>query len=271
MRVVVVLLMLLPAQPALAQEIQKVVIRPDFGVYTVSKWKRDWPGCKYEDGVREGHLSIVKFNGAAAYRVDYVVGEIGPEKGGVGWRSPIQPSDVVELNYKVQFSEDFDWVKGGKLPGLCGGPKSVTGGKPANGTNGFSARLMWRANGRGEAYIYHMNQPGKYGESFSFPADFHFQRGKPVLVRLRVGMNTPHHADGTLDVWICDASTRKFRHVVSRSDMKWRATREIVVDSLRFETFYGGSNQSWAPRRSSFTLLSDISTQRIDSKQSSGR
>ena len=84
-------------------------------------------------------------------------------------------------------------------------------------------------------------------------------------------MNTPHHADGTLDVWICDASTRKFRHVVSRSDMKWRATREIVVDSLRFETFYGGSNQSWAPRRSSFTLLSDISTQRIDSKQSSGR
>lgn len=267
MRVVFVLLMLLPAQPVLAQEIQKVVIRPDFGVCTVSQWKRDWPGCEYEDGVSEGHLSIVKFNDAAVYRVDYALGEIGPEKGGVGWRAPIQPSDAVELNYQVQFSEDFDWVKGGKLPGLSGGPKSVTGGNRANGTNGFSARLMWRANGRGEAYLYHMNQPGKYGESFPFPADFHFPRGKPILVRLRVGMNTPRHADGTMDVWIGDASTRKFRHVVSRSDMEWRATKKIVVDSMRFETFYGGSNKSWAPQRPSFTLFSDISTRIIDARR----
>ncbi|QDT43014.1 hypothetical protein Pan241w_31090 [Gimesia alba] len=264
MRVTFVLLILLNAQPAFAQEIQKVVIRPDFGVCTVKKWKRDWPGCRYEDGVREGHLSVVKTKNGAAYRVDYAVGEIGPEKGGIGWRSPIQPADTVELAYQVTFSKNFDWVKGGKLPGLCGGPESVTGGNRANGTNGFSARLMWRADGRAEAYVYHMHQPEKYGERFPFPSDFRFQQGQSVLVRLRVGMNTPGRADGSLDVWIGDASTGKFRHVIRRSNMKWRQTKEISVDSLLFQTFYGGSNKSWAPRRSCFSLLSEISTKVVD-------
>ena len=249
---------------ARAQEIQKVTIRPEFGVYTVSKWKRDWPGCQYEDGVKEGRFSVVNVGGAAAYRVDYAVGEIGTEKGGIGWRLPIQPADSVELTYKVTFSKNFDWVKGGKLPGLCGGPKSVTGGNRANGTNGFSARIMWRADGRGEAYIYHMNQPEKYGQSVPFPSDFRFQRGEPVLVRLRVGMNRPGHADGSLDVWIGDPSTREFQHVISRSNIEWRATRKIVVDSLLIETFHGGGNQSWAPRRPCYTLFSDIATQVID-------
>ncbi|QDV51146.1 polysaccharide lyase [Gimesia fumaroli] len=261
MRVPLILLVLLFTQRLSAQEIQKLVIRPDFGVYTVKKWKRDWPDCQYEDGVREGHLSVVKTKNGAAYRVDYAVGEIGPEKGGIGWRSPIQPADTVELAYQVTFSKNFDWVKGGKLPGLCGGPESVTGGNRANGTNGFSARLMWRADGRGEAYVYHMHQPEKYGERFPFPSDFRFQQGQSVLVRLRVGMNTPGRADGSLDVWIGDVSTHKFRHVISRSSMKWRQTREFSVDSILFQTFYGGSNKSWAPRRPCFTLFSDISTQ----------
>ena len=210
------------------------------------------------------HISIVKNRYGKAYRVDYAIGEIGPEKGGIGWRYPIGKSDSAELKYGVTFSHDFNWVKGGKLPGLCGGPESVTGGNPANGRNGFSARLMWRADGRGEAYVYHMNQPQKYGESFSFPSDFRFQTGEPLLVRLRVSMNTPGRRDGTLDVWVGTTKSKKYRHVLRRTDLEWRATRNIVIDGLLFQSFYGGGNKTWAPRRPSFTLFSDIAIQSLD-------
>ena len=164
----------------------------------------------------------------------------------------------------MTFSKDFEWVKGGKLPGLCGGPESVTGGNPANGKNGFSARLMWRADGRGEAYVYHMNQPKKYGESFPFPSDFRFQTGEPLLVRLRISMNSPGRRDGELNVWVGTTKSGKLRHVLSRADIEWRATRDVALDSLLFESFYGGGDKTWAPRKPSFTLFSDIATQSLD-------
>lgn len=56
------------------------------------------------------------------------------------------------LTYEVAFSSQFDWVKGGKLPGLWAGGKNgsvCSGGSESDGAC-FSARLMWRANGTGE-------------------------------------------------------------------------------------------------------------------------
>ena len=42
------------------------------------------------------------------------------------------------------FGQDFDFVRGGKLPGLGGGESMGYGGTPEQYQNGFSARLMWR-------------------------------------------------------------------------------------------------------------------------------
>lgn len=260
MRISLLIFVTLFAESTGGQQIHRITPCSNSGICTVDQWKQDWPGCRYEDGISEGHLSLVETDDGNAYRVDYAVGEIGPEKGGVGWRYPIGKSDAVALTYKVTFSKDFQWVKGGKLPGLCGGPESVTGGNRADGKNGFSVRLMWRADGRGEAYAYHMNQPKRYGESFPFPSEFRFPTGKPLLVRLRVSMNTLGKRNGQLDVWVGTARTGKLLHVLSRSDMEWRATPNIAIDGLLFQTFYGGDDKTWAPRKSSFTLFSDIST-----------
>ena len=56
------------------------------------------------------------------------------------------------LTYEVAFDTYFDWVKGGKLPGLRGGLNSTgcSGGNKADGLDCFSSRLMWRKNGAGE-------------------------------------------------------------------------------------------------------------------------
>ena len=155
---------------------------------------------------------------------------------------------MAELNYTVRFSKDFDWVKGGKLPGLCGGPENVSGGRPANGTNGFSARLMWRRDGRGEAYVYHKHQAGSFGDSFSFPQDFRFATDAPLRVRQRVTMNTIGERDGTLRVWIARGDQPE-RLVVARNDLEWRTVDTFGVDSIDVETFHGGGDPTWAPSR----------------------
>lgn len=231
------------------------------GPYTVERWKHDWPGCEWEDGVKEGHVSVVAHDEKNWLRVNYAIGQIGPEKCGAGWRFPIGRRESAELRYTVRFSKDFDWVKGGKLPGLCGGPDNVSGGRPANGTNGFSARLMWRADGRGEAYVYHKNQRSNYGDSFSFPADFRFPTGTPVHVRLRVSMNDPGKKNGKLYVWIKtgDAESAQEKLLVSRTDLEWRTVDAFAVDALYFESFHGGSDSSWAPTRACSAEFGEIS------------
>lgn len=56
------------------------------------------------------------------------------------------------VSYDVAFDAGFDWVKGGKLPGVRGGPNvdGCSGGDASDGTNCFSSRVMWRKNGAGE-------------------------------------------------------------------------------------------------------------------------
>lgn len=218
------------------------------GPYTLERWKRDWPGCAFQGGISDGRVELIKEGSTRWLRVNFAVGGIGPERGGAGWRWPIGRREAAELRYRARFSPDFDFVKGGKLPGLCGGPENVSGGRPANGTNGFSARLMWRKEGRGEAYVYHKNQTSDYGDSFPFPPEFRFPTGAPFEVRLVTFMNTPGQRDGALKVWIT-LPGQPMQLLVDRADLEWRSQHTFGVDGLYFETFHGGGDSSWSPTR----------------------
>ncbi len=226
------------------------------GPYTIKRWKSDWPGCEFEGGIAQGRVAMVESDALKWLRVNFAVGKIGPEEGGAGWRMPFGKHEAAELSYTVRFSKDFDFVKGGKLPGLCGGPDNVSGGRRATGTNGFSARLMWRKDGRGEAYVYHKNQKGDYGDSFAFPADFRFPTETPVKVRIAVTMNAVGKRDGTLRVWINE------KLMVERADMEWRTVDSFGVDGLYFETFHGGGDASWAPTRACWAEFAEMKVAR---------
>jgi Polysaccharide lyase 14 len=71
------------------------------------------------------------------------------------WNASGSPFQSMLVTYEVAFDADFDWVKGGKLPGLRGGPdpNNCSGGNQANGTNCFSSRIMWRTDGDGEGEL----------------------------------------------------------------------------------------------------------------------
>lgn len=213
------------------------------GPYTVEQWKKDWPGCEYEDGLAEGHGELVMREGKPWLRVRYPAGSFGADKGGAGWRFAFGTHEAAEIRYEVRFDAQFDFVKGGKLPGLCGGPKTITGGDAVNGLDGFSARVMWRKDGRGQAYVYHMHQPSKYGDEFDFPADFRFTPGKATTIRIQVEMNAAGKKNGQLRVWADE------RLMVEKTDLQWRKGTTYGVDSVLFNTFHGGSDTSWAPPR----------------------
>ncbi len=56
------------------------------------------------------------------------------------------------LSYEVAFNTNFNWVLGGKLPGLRGGlaTSGCSGGSQSDGSSCFSSRVMWRQKAAGE-------------------------------------------------------------------------------------------------------------------------
>ena len=93
---------------------------------------------------------------APVLQVIYPANSFSPQEGGTQLYSLFngsEPFQSILLSYEIAFDQGFDWVKGGKLPGIRGGPDpdGCSGGVKPNGTNCFSMRLMWRPEGAGES------------------------------------------------------------------------------------------------------------------------
>ena len=90
---------------------------------------------------------------APVFTVDYPAGSYSGGTGGTEFSTYFNesgtPFGTVLLSYEVAFDSNFNWVKGGKLPGLRGGDLSGCSGG-AYSSSCFSMRLMWRTGGEGE-------------------------------------------------------------------------------------------------------------------------
>ena len=142
------------------------------------------------------------------------------------------------LTYQLRFPTDFQFVKGGKLPGLCGG-QCWTGSN--NGPGGWATRYMWRNGGQGEVLLSDATTTG-YGTdlglgSWTFSAD-----GRWHTLSQSVTMNTPGQANGSIVVRYDGAQVADFTGITFRA-----AGDTDSIDSLMFSTFYGGHDSSWAP------------------------
>ncbi|KAI1292711.1 hypothetical protein EDD11_008601 [Mortierella claussenii] len=66
-------------------------------------------------------------------------------------------SRYIRLEYQMFFQPGFQWVKGGKLPGILIGNESGCNAGCSGGGSAercISTRMMWRADGGGELYLY---------------------------------------------------------------------------------------------------------------------
>lgn len=147
------------------------------------------------------------------------------------------PRTSATLTYQVRFPLGFQFVKGGKLPGLYGGVEPFSGEK--HNDNGWSLRLMWRTNGAGEIYAYIAGKTG-YGLSIDRGGVNWLADGQWHTVSLHVALNTPGNADGSASLSV-DGVTG-----INSTGMTITTTN-TQIGGLFFSTFYGGHDTSWAP------------------------
>ncbi len=217
----------------------------ELGLYTDEHLNLDWNQPTWSDGIEEGRVWVVKTDpGTKALTVKFPAHTYGPEKNGAEWKLSFDKSyDAVEVRYDVMFEKRFDFARGGKLPGLFGG-KGNTGGNKPTGKDGFSARMMWREDGRAVQYLYYPDQPGRYGHQIpwmdpSTGKQIHFIPGTWHTVVHQVTINTPGKQDGKLRAFFDN------QLVLKVDDLRFRDTSNFSIDGFVFSTFFGGGDTSW--------------------------
>jgi hypothetical protein len=183
---------------------------------------------------------------ARLLRVDYPAGsgsqrsadvEGTPAGGAQAYLLAPTPADEAYLRYYVRFPDGFDFVKGGKLPGLFGGT-ATAGRRIPDGTDGFSTRYMWRRGGDGEVYAY-LPTSREHGTSIGRGA-WRFVPGRWTSLEQRVRLNRPGVADGRITVWVDDVQ------VLDERGVRFRTSPAVRIDGVFLSTFFGGGDESWA-------------------------
>jgi hypothetical protein len=173
----------------------------------------------------------------------------GDIKGGFNFyaQPTVFPRTSATLKYSVWFPNDFDWVKGGKLPGLWIGQIGASGGHHIH--NGYSCRIMWRTNGQAESYLYvpqqltkfynktiHVNN-NDFGDSL-WRGVFQFHKSSWNNISIGIKLNDIGANNGLLSIAINNVS-------MSYGDMIWRE-ENLMINGLMMHTFFGGNDPSWA-------------------------
>ena len=162
----------------------------------------------------------------------------------------IPPQDSLRLSYYVRFSKDFDFVKGGKLPGLFGGTIN-NGRKIPDGTNGFSTRYMWRKDGDGEVYAY-LPSSREHGTSIG-RGNWRFQPGTWQHLEQVVVLNQPGKANGQIQMWLDG------KKVLTKNGLTFRTTNALKIEGILFSTFFGGGDPSWATPKNVYVDFANFS------------
>lgn len=209
-------------------------------------------------------------SGKEAIRVLYSKGSWAPSAGetdGYGgfnfYASPATfPTNEACLQYNLKFEQNFDWVKGGKLPGMWIGNIGASGGN--HDVNGYSYRSAWHANGAAQAYLYIPKQqspdlgkqPGfinsdVYGDAL-WRGQFAFDTNTWYSVKLYIKLNTfngasPHY-DGVIGMAI-NNTTHMFDKIV------WTDNKQHTINGIMMDTFFGGSDISWASSQTTYSYF----------------
>ena len=163
----------------------------------------------------------------------------------------------------MKFGPGFDFVKGGKLPGLYGGSTTCSGG--ADSEDCFSTRFMWRREGDLEVYGYLPdNQVAGFCDDSDILCNFNhghslgrglwrFVADEWVTIAQVVTLNKVGSMDGSIAVLV------NGEELYRRDKLNIRQSQEVMVQGIMFSTFYGGSDSSWAPGYNTWAYFDNFS------------
>ncbi|KAG0276458.1 hypothetical protein BGZ95_007505 [Linnemannia exigua] len=201
-------------------------------------------------------------NNSQVMQVNYPKGSYAPKAGPVTggtsfYAKPFgddAPFEKMMISYDVAFPGGFDWVLGGKLPGIYGGQAhSCSGGNQSTGDNCLTMRLMWRQDGGGEVYAYipvednsdfcknpNVQCNDQFGKSIGRGL-LYFPPGAWTRVDMVMQLNEPAgYNNGILDVYINGLKA------ISMNTIPYRKTGMVGFQGLMFSTFFGGNTPQYA-------------------------
>ncbi len=232
------------------------------GKYSFEQIKKTWIGVFGSVGVEEGRCKIVidTETKKKCLRVDYVKNKVGPKDGGAAWRMHLGKSyDEIYIQFKVKFPKGFNFVLGGKLPGIGGGSLPV-GGQVAD-ESGFTVRIMWRAEDEGKKgrivqYVYYLDKDPKHkcGQDMHWKnkeKNLYFKHGKWQTLKTRVKMNTIGKKDGIIQSWLNGK-------LALNEKIRFRLDNKLGTDTIIFTTFFGGNIEEWAPKKEEYVLFDEF-------------
>ncbi len=219
------------------------IIKTSFGS---GVWNGNEVTCKYPQGSCAGNSKLK--GGYGFYAIP---------KGMSG--QSIFPRKEVTFEYEVYFDPNFDWVKGGKLPGLYAGVLGTAGGN--HNLGGMSCRLMWRAGGDAEFYLYVPDSQTPTVQAMSIgngSKGLSVGRGKCQLVKgewqrlkMHIRLNDVGKMNGILELWYND------EQCLSVDSLNFRS-QEILINGIFFDTFFGGADMTWASTRDTYTKFRNM-------------
>ncbi|MDB5238970.1 MAG: hypothetical protein JWO00_305 [Candidatus Parcubacteria bacterium] len=248
------------------------------GVLTEENLKKFWGNVTNIKGVSEGRCQIIEVEGERALQVTFPKGKLSPSLGGASWRYRFDKTyEELTVEYKVRLSSEFDFVRGGKLPGLCGG-SYPRGGAREKESDGFSARIMWRELGALMQYVYRFDESStrKSGQDFLWTSD---KRMGPTVtadlwkqlqnrttkiegleylspnvwhtLKTHIKMNMPGQENGKI---ISSFDEREVLNI----DLSLRKDASFGIDSFQFVTYFGGNDETWVPIKDEQIFFKDF-------------
>ncbi|KAI0333119.1 hypothetical protein GY45DRAFT_350915 [Cubamyces sp. BRFM 1775] len=207
------------------------------------------------------HNYVSAPDGVFSLQAHYPAGSFKPSaspQGGLSFYAPgpnsvdLTTAKEATLSYSVFFEDGFDFVKGGKLPGLYGGDSdeeavSCSGGRRDNGC--FSVRFMWRTDGAGELYTYlppssDANKAVCNVPPFSTCNDvfgasvgrgsFKFTPGTRATIGQRVKLNDVGKTNGEIELFVDGKS------VFTVPGLELVTSDEGRIRGIQMQTFFGG-------------------------------
>lgn len=165
------------------------------------------------------------------------------------------------LSYDILFEKGFEFVLGGKLPGLCGGECYTGGERPSTG-DGWSARVMWRKDGKVVQYLYFVEQASTYGDDALWNMNGNipqkqFIPGTWHKLVTRVKLNTVNtegkgEKNGIIQSWF-DGEL-----ALNIDTLRLRDFADQKIDIFYLSTFHGGSTTEWSPQNDVFVRFDNF-------------
>lgn len=157
--------------------------------------------------------------------------------------------DELYFRYYLRLAEDWDPTKdGGKMPGIAGTYNTAGwGGRPSDGTNGWSTRGGFlRAFEQGHplrgltqltTYAYHADMGKGFGDTWIWPGVL-LERNRWYCIEQQVTLNSPSTNNGSMRVWVDG------RLVMERTKLRFRTVDRLHIETVWLDVYHGGVDPS---------------------------